>query len=100
MSTTVPPLAEVLAAASVVSVPMRVTFRGVVVREAVLLQGPLGWGEFAPFVEYDDVEAASWLVGARSLVPVAVARLAQNAVMLSPMKNQVSSGIRSQISLA
>jgi O-succinylbenzoate synthase len=56
-----PPLDEVLAAASVVSVPMRVTFRGVIVREAVLLRGPLGWGEFSPFVEYDDGEAATWL---------------------------------------
>lgn len=61
MPVMLPPLDEVLAAASVVSVPMRVTFRGVVVREAVLLHGPLGWGEFAPFVEYDDVEAATWL---------------------------------------
>jgi O-succinylbenzoate synthase len=61
VSTTMPPLAEVLARASVVSLPMRVRFRGVVVREAVLLHGPLGWGEFAPFLEYDDVEAASWL---------------------------------------
>lgn len=61
MSTTLPPLAELLAAASVVSVPMRVKFRGLIVREAVLLHGPLGWGEFAPFVEYDDIEAATWL---------------------------------------
>jgi O-succinylbenzoate synthase len=61
VSTTLPPLAEVLAAASVVSVPMRMKFRGVVVREAVLLHGPLGWGEFAPFLEYDDGEAATWL---------------------------------------
>lgn len=61
MSLTLPPLDEVLAAASVVSLPMRVKFRGLLVREAVLLDGPLGWGEFSPFVEYDDVEAATWL---------------------------------------
>lgn len=61
MPVMLPPLDEVLAAASVVSVPMRVRFRGVTVREALLLHGPLGWGEFAPFVEYDDAEAASWL---------------------------------------
>ncbi len=61
MPVMLPPLDEVLAAASVVSVPMRVRFRGVTVREAVLLHGPLGWGEFSPFVEYDDEEAASWL---------------------------------------
>ena len=61
MSVTLPPLAEVLVAASVVSVPMRVKFRGVVVREALLLNGPHGWGEFSAFVEYDDAEAAAWL---------------------------------------
>ncbi len=58
---TLPPLDEVLASAHVASVPMRVRFRGVIVREAVLLDGPLGWGEFAPFVEYGDVESANWL---------------------------------------
>ena len=48
----------------VVAVPMRVPFRGVLVREAVLLRGPRGWGEFAPFPEYDDAESARWLAAA------------------------------------
>jgi len=48
----------------VVSVPMRVPFRGVTVREALLLEGPAGWGEFSPFLEYDDAEAARWLASA------------------------------------
>ncbi len=60
----VPALAELLAAAVVVDVPLRVRFRGVQRREAVLLRGPAGWGEFAPFVEYDDREAARWLAAA------------------------------------
>ena len=29
-------------------------------REAVLLRGPAGWGEFAPFVEYADDPAGFW----------------------------------------
>ncbi|MCA1006085.1 o-succinylbenzoate synthase [Rhodococcus hoagii] len=58
---TFPPLADVLAGALVVSLPMRVRFRGIMTREAVLLEGPSGWGEFAPFPEYDDAEAAHWL---------------------------------------
>lgn len=61
MPITLPPLEEVLASAHVVALPMRVQFRGVLVREALLLRGPHGWGEFSPFVEYDDVEAATWL---------------------------------------
>ncbi|MFN2536680.1 MAG: o-succinylbenzoate synthase [Mycobacteriales bacterium] len=43
---------------------MRVPFRGVTTREAVLLRGERGWGEFAPFVEYGDEEAARWLAAA------------------------------------
>jgi len=48
----------------VVSLPMRVPFRGVKHREALLLQGPAGWGEFSPFLEYDDDEASRWLASA------------------------------------
>lgn len=43
---------------------MRVQFRGVNHREALLVRGPAGWGEFCPFPEYDDAESAPWLRGA------------------------------------
>lgn len=56
-----PSVDDVLSGARVVSLPMRVRFRGITTREAVLLEGPAGWGEFAPFPEYDEVEAAHWL---------------------------------------
>ncbi|WP_269076555.1 o-succinylbenzoate synthase [Arthrobacter antioxidans] len=59
-----PTLDEVAATARIVSVPMRVKFRGVLVREALLVRGPAGWGEFCPFLEYDDAESAPWLAGA------------------------------------
>jgi O-succinylbenzoate synthase len=55
---------ELLDRAHVVALPMRVRFRGVEVREALLLDGPSGWGEFAPFVEYADDESARWLAAA------------------------------------
>ncbi|MFM6973558.1 MAG: o-succinylbenzoate synthase [Agromyces sp.] len=45
----------------VVQLPLVTAFRGLTVRETALLRGPMGWTEFAPFVEYDDVEAANWL---------------------------------------
>jgi O-succinylbenzoate synthase len=64
MTTLPPDLAEVLASLRVVQIPMRVRFRGVVVREAALIRGPAGWGEFAPFPEYDDVESSRWLAAA------------------------------------
>ncbi len=56
-----PDLADLLADAHVVALPMRVRFRGITTREAVVLRGPSGWTEFSPFVEYDDAEAAAWL---------------------------------------
>jgi o-succinylbenzoate synthase len=55
---------DVLARCHVVDVPLRVRFRGVTRRQAVLIEGPGGWGEFAPFVEYGDEESARWLAAA------------------------------------
>ena len=62
--TPVPDVEELLAAAHVVRLPMRVRFRGVTAREAVLLRGPRGWSEWAPFPEYADADAARWLAAA------------------------------------
>ncbi len=49
---------------SVVVVPMRWTFRRVNWREAVLIHGPAGWGEFSPFSEYPPEVTARWLAAA------------------------------------
>ncbi|GAA4877474.1 o-succinylbenzoate synthase [Serinicoccus chungangensis] len=59
--TPTPDLDQLLAAAHVVSLPLRVRFRGVTEREALLLRGPQGWAEWAPFTEYADGDAARWL---------------------------------------
>lgn len=56
-----PPVDALLDTTRVVGLPMRVTFRGVTVRETVVFRGPAGWGEFGPFPEYQDTEAAAWL---------------------------------------
>ncbi|MFP3467361.1 o-succinylbenzoate synthase [Leifsonia sp. SIMBA_070] len=56
-----PELADLLATARVVTLPMTSRFRGISTREAVLFEGPEGWTEFSPFVEYDDAEASAWL---------------------------------------
>ena len=49
----------------VYSVPMTTRFRGITVREGMLLRGPAGWGEFSPFLEYDAQVSAPWLRAAR-----------------------------------
>ncbi len=57
-------LTELLETVRVVALPMATRFRGVDVREALLMRGPFGWTEFSPFVEYGDEEAAAWLAAA------------------------------------
>jgi o-succinylbenzoate synthase len=44
----------------VVSIPMRTRFRGITVREAMLVEGSAGWGEFAPFLDYSGAELGPW----------------------------------------
>jgi O-succinylbenzoate synthase len=43
------------------SIPMRVRFRGITVREGMLVRGGAGWGEWSPFLEYDSKESLPWL---------------------------------------
>jgi O-succinylbenzoate synthase len=54
-------LEDVLDRLHVLSLPMRVRFRGITTRELALIDGPAGWGEFGAFPEYQPAEAAAWL---------------------------------------
>lgn len=49
---------------AVYRVPMRTRFRGIEVRDGVLVQGPAGWGEFSPFWDYDVDESRRWWAAA------------------------------------
>jgi O-succinylbenzoate synthase len=49
----------------VYSIPLTTRFRGLDVREGMLLRGDAGWGEFSPFLEYDADTARHWLAAAR-----------------------------------
>ena len=55
---------QLLASMQVVALPLKSKFRGITVREIALFNGPAGWGEFAPFLEYDDRESSTWLLSA------------------------------------
>jgi o-succinylbenzoate synthase len=48
----------------VIALPMKTKFRGITVREVALIKGSHGWGEFSPFLEYDEAESAPWLASA------------------------------------
>jgi O-succinylbenzoate synthase len=52
---------DLLPTMRVIALPMKTNFRGVTVREVALFQGEYGWGEFSPFLEYDEEESARWL---------------------------------------
>lgn len=68
----------------VYSIPLRTRFRGIDVREGVLVRGPAGWGEFSPFLDYGPPATSRWWAAAeeaardgwpaplRELIPVNV----------------------------
>ncbi len=64
-------LDDLLATLRVITIPTRTNFRGVTYREVALMQGPQGWGEFSPFLEYDDNECRPWLASAIEAATVA-----------------------------
>ena len=64
-------LDDLLKTLRVIALPTRTNFRGVTVREVALMQGPQGWGEFSPFLEYDDNESRPWLASAIEAATVA-----------------------------
>jgi O-succinylbenzoate synthase len=47
------------------SIGLKNRFRGITVREGMLFEGPAGWAEWSPFLEYDDATCVSWLQAAR-----------------------------------
>ena len=51
--------------AGVYALPLRTRFRGLTVREGVLLRGPAGWAEWSPFAEYTRPEIDAWALAAR-----------------------------------
>jgi len=47
-----------------VAIAMPTRFRGINRREAMVMEGPAGWAEFSPFLDYDEHESAPWLAAA------------------------------------
>ena len=81
-----PTMTELRSTARVVSLPLRQRFRGIDRREAVLIEGPEGWTEFSPFLEYGDDESATWLAAAlefgwKSPVGIFRSRIPVNATL-------------------
>jgi O-succinylbenzoate synthase len=54
----------------VYQVGLRTRFRDLTERDGVLVRGDAGWGEFAPFWDYDDASAVAWWRSAREAADV------------------------------
>jgi len=67
----------------VIALPTKTNFRGVNVREIALFQGTYGWGEFSPFLEYSDEEAAPWLACAIEAATSPRPRIFRNSVKVN-----------------
>lgn len=79
-------LDSILDSLKVVALPTKTDFRSVKIREVALFEGPRGWGEFSPFIEYEAQECVPWLVSAveaATVMPLEVlrTRIEVNATM-------------------
>ncbi len=66
----IPALAGPALEARAWSVPLRTRFRGIDVRDGMLVRGPAGWGEFSPFWDYDVAESRRWWTAAEEAAVV------------------------------
>lgn len=62
--TTLPTWDQIRSQCHVVQLRLATRFRGITTREAVLFPLECGWVEFAPFADYDDNTATTWLAAA------------------------------------
>ena len=69
----------------VFSIPLRIRFRGITVREGVLLRGDAGWGEWSPFLEYDDDTSRPWLACAREAANIGWPEPLRDVVQAQPL---------------
>jgi O-succinylbenzoate synthase len=67
----------------VIALPMKTKFRGISVREVALIKGSHGWGEFSPFLEYDDAESAPWLASAIEAASTPKPKLYRSSVAIN-----------------
>ncbi|MGS2665068.1 o-succinylbenzoate synthase [Corynebacterium glucuronolyticum] len=82
---------EIAQRARVVDLPM-IKFRGITHREAMLIEGPKGWAEWSPFLEYETPEAATWLKCALEVAYVGVPTQKRTKVQVNGTVPAVAAG--------
>ena len=76
----------------VVSIPVKNTFRGIKSREIALFQGPAGWSEFSPFLEYDNKQSATWMKAALEAATKPAPTPLRNEVMVNATLPNIKPG--------
>ncbi|MDA3030111.1 MAG: o-succinylbenzoate synthase [Actinomycetota bacterium] len=76
----------------VVSIPVKNSFRGIKFREIALFEGPAGWSEFSPFIEYDNKQSATWLKASLEAATKPAPNPIRNEVMVNATLPNVKPG--------
>ena len=76
----------------VVSIPVKNTFRGIKSREIALFEGPAGWSEFSPFLEYDNQQSATWMKAALEAATKPAPTPLRNEVMVNATLPNIKPG--------
>ena len=76
----------------VVSIPVKNTFRGIKSRELALFEGPAGWSEFSPFLEYDNKQSAIWMKAALEAATKPAPTPLRNEVMVNATLPNIKPG--------
>ena len=76
----------------VVSIPDKNTFRGIKSREIALFEGPAGWSEFSPFLEYDNKQSATWMKAALEAATKPAPTPLRNEVMVNATLPNIKPG--------
>jgi len=76
----------------VVSIPVKNTFRGIKSREIALFEGPAGWSEFSPFIEYNNKQSATWMKAALEAATKPAPTPLRNEVMVNATLPNIKPG--------
>jgi O-succinylbenzoate synthase len=76
----------------VVSIPVKNTFRGIKSREIALFEGPAGWSEFSPFLEYNNKQSATWMKAALEAATKPAPTPLRNEVMVNATLPNIKPG--------
>ena len=76
----------------VVSIPVKNNFRGIKSREIALFEGPAGWSEFSPFLEYDNKQSVTWMKAALEAATKPAPTPLRNEVMVNATLPNIKPG--------